>query len=330
MASMRAAREMSAAKAAPGSYIEASPFLYRVRVLLARKGLPYFLITPAFAVIVGVLGWPLAFLVWLSLQHYGLRELFQHQGTFIGLKNFATIAADPQFVYALRTTIIFTAVNVALSMVFAVLIALLLERVSRPVRVLLGAGLVFVWATPVIPAVNLWQWMFDYEFGIINWALTRIGAGNYIHHNWFENPLQGFAVITVIVVWGAIPFLAISLHAGLTQVPRELVEAAQIDGARAWQVFVHVTVPILRPLLLVLVSLSTIWDFGVFNQVWVLLNQRPSSDYYVMSVFSFQESFRVSQYGLGSAVAVVTIAILVVVTFLYVRQTVRNVNEDAA
>jgi N,N'-diacetylchitobiose transport system permease protein len=329
MASMRAAREMSAAEA-PGSYIEAIPLHHRIRLVLARKGLPYFLIAPAVAVIVGVLGWPLAFLVWLSLQHYGLRELFQHQGTFIGLKNYGTIVADPQFAYALKTTVIFTAVNVGLSMLFAVLIALLLERVSRFVRILLGAGLVFVWATPVIPAVNLWQWMFDYEFGVINWALTHVGAGNYIHHNWFENPLQGFAVITVIVVWGAIPFLAISLHAGLTQVPRELVEAAQIDGARAWQIFTRVTIPILRPLLLVLFSLSTIWDFGVFNQVWVLLNQRPSSDYYVMSVFSFQESFRVSQYGLGSAVSVVMILILVIATFLYVRQTVRNINEGAA
>jgi len=327
---MRAAREMSAAKAAPGSYIEASPLRQRFRIAVARKGLPYALITPALLVILGVLGWPLAMLVSLSLQHYGLRELFQHQGTFVGLKNFSTILADPQFAYTLKATVIFTVANVGLSMLFAVLIALLLERVSRFVRILLGGGLVFVWATPVIPAVNLWQWMFDYEFGVINWALTRIGAGNYMHHNWFENPLQGFAVVTVIVVWGAIPFLAISLHAGLTQVPRELIDAAQIDGARAWQVFVHVTLPILRPLLLVLVSLSTIWDFGVFNQVWVLLSQRPSSDYYLMSIYSFQESFRVSQYGLGSAVSVVMILILVVATFLYVRQTVRSINEGGA
>ena len=325
---MRAAGEIGATKALARSHAEASPSNFRA--VVARRSLPYALIAPALLVILGVLGWPLVMLVWLSLQHYGLRELFQHQGTFVGLKNFSTILADPQFAYTLRTTIIFTVVNVGLSMLFATLIALLLERVSRFVRVLLGAGLVFVWATPVIPAVNLWQWMFDYEFGVMNWLLTRIGAGNYLHHNWFENPLQGFSVITVIVVWGAIPFLAISLHAGLTQVPRELVEAAQIDGARAWQVFRHVTVPTLRPLLLVLFSLSTIWDFGVFNQVWVLLNQRPAQDYYLMAVFSFQESFRVSQYGLGSAVAVVMIAILVVATFLYVRQTVRSINEGGA
>ncbi|HET7741844.1 MAG TPA: sugar ABC transporter permease [Mycobacterium sp.] len=317
---------MSAA-VAPRTNVEASPFRFEERSVIARKALPYVLIAPATIVILGVLGWPLLQLLYLSTQHYGLRQLFQHQGEYIGLQNYATILTDPQFRYVVEITIGFTAVNVALSMLLATLIALLMERVSQFVRILLGAGLVFVWATPVIPAIDLWQWMFDYEFGVINYLLTKIGAGNYIHHNWFEHPIEGFTVITVIVVWGAIPFLAIALNAALTQVPKDLVEAAEIDGARPWQVFANVTVPVLRPTLLVLLSLSTIWDFGVFNQVWILLNQRPGKDYFVMSVFSFQESFRVSQFGLGSAVAVVTIAILFFATFLYVRQTVRAVNE---
>ena len=313
------------ARVATGERIEAGPW----RHILARRLLPYALIAPAVVVIVGVLGYPLGMLLWLSTQRYGLRELFQHQGQFVGLNNFATILADPQFRYVVEVSVIFTIVNVGLSMLFATGIALLLERVSRPIRVLLSAGLVLVWATPVVPAINLWQWMFDYEFGVVNWLLTRLGAGYYIHHNWFENPIQGFTVITVIVVWGAIPFLTLMLYAGLTQVPRELVEAAEIDGARQWQVFALVTVPILRPLFLILFSLSTIWDFGVFNQVWVLLNQRPSKDYFLISVYSFQESFRVSQFGLGSAIAVVMVAILVLVTFVYVRQTVRLTNEEA-
>ena len=313
------------ARVSSGPHLEAGPW----RQTFARRALPYALIAPAVVVIVGVLGYPLGMLLWLSTQRYGLRELFQHQGQFVGLNNFATIFADPQFRYVVEVSVIFTIVNVGLSMLFATGIALLLERVSRPIRVLLSAGLVLVWATPVVPAINLWQWMFDYEFGVVNWLLTRLGAGNYIHHNWFENPIQGFTVITVIVVWGAIPFLTLMLYAGLTQVPRELVEAAEIDGARQWQVFALVTVPILRPLFLILFSLSTIWDFGVFNQVWVLLNQRPSKDYFLISVYSFQESFRVSQFGLGSAIAVVMVAILVLVTFVYVRQTVRLTNEEA-
>jgi len=313
------------ASVATGPNIEAGPW----RSILARRLLPYALIAPAMLVILGVLGYPLGMLLWLSTQHYGLRELFQHQGEFVGLKNFATILTDAQFGYVVRTSLLFTAVNVGLSMLFATLIALLLERVSRFARMLLSAGLVFVWATPVIPAVNLWQWMFDYEFGIINWLLTHIGAGDYIHHNWFENPVQGFAVITVIVVWGAIPFLALTLYAGLTQVPRELVEAAEIDGARPWQVFANVTLPIVRPLLIILFSLSTIWDFGVFNQVWVLLNQRPSKDYFLIAVYSFQESFRVSQYGLGASAAVVMVVILAIVSVFYIRETVTLTTEDA-
>jgi N,N'-diacetylchitobiose transport system permease protein len=311
------------ARVASRSALEAGPW----RQVLARRLLPYALIAPALLVILGVLGYPMGMLGWLSTQHYGLRELIQHQSQFIGLQNFQTFRVDPQFRYVVTASVIFTITNVALSMFFATGIALLLERVSRFMRILLSAGLVLVWATPSIPAIDLWQWMFDYEFGVVNWLLTHLGAGNYIHHNWFENPLQGFSVITVIVVWGAIPFLALMLYAGLTQVPRELVEAAEIDGARPWQVFTKVTVPILRPVFLVLFSLSTIWDFGVFNQVWVLLNQRPSQDYFLISVYSFQESFRVSQYGLGSAAAVVMIAILIIVTFAYVRQTVRLTEE---
>jgi N,N'-diacetylchitobiose transport system permease protein len=323
---MGTAGETRARAAVTRQVIEATP---RRFVKSPRRLLPYVLIAPALVVILAALGYPLGMLGWLSTQHYGLRELFQHQGEFIGLKNFATILTDQQFGYVVRTSLLFTAVNVGLSMFLATLIALLLERVSRVVRILLSAGLVFVWATPVIPAINLWQWMFDYEFGVVNWLLTHLGAGNYIHHNWFENPVQGFTVITVIVVWGAIPFLALTLYAGLAQVPRELVEAAEIDGARPWQVFTNVTVPILQPLLIILFSLSTIWDFSVFNQVWVLLNQRPSKDYFLIAVYSFQESFRVSQYGLGSASAVVMVLILAIVSIFYIRQTVRLTAEDA-
>ena len=125
------------------------------------------------------------------------------------------------------------------------------------------------------------------------------------------------------MVWAAIPFVAITLYAGLMQVPRELVEAAQVDGAGVLGVFRNITFPILRPLFLILASLSTIWDFGVFNQVWVMLNQRPSKDFYLMGVYAYVESFKVSQYGLGAAVALVMVALLLVVTFFYVRQMVR-------
>src|SRR5205814_6704052 len=158
----------------------------------------------------------------------------------------------------------------------------------------------------------------------LHWALTKRHVGDFFHHDWFVNAWSGFAIITALVVWGAIPFVAITVFAGLSQVPGELIEAAQIDGARSWNVFREVTLPLLKPIFVILTSLSIIWDFQVFNQIWIMLDQRPSPDYYLMSVYSFVESFRISQYGLGSAIAVVMVLIMLVVTSVYVRQMVKT------
>ncbi|HEY4028320.1 MAG TPA: sugar ABC transporter permease [Candidatus Dormibacteraeota bacterium] len=291
---------------------------------LPRRAAPYLLIAPALVVIAAVMAYPMGFLASLSLQDYGLRELLAHQGVWAGAANYARLASDPLFWQVVARSLAFTATAVLLSMVLATLLALLMERCSGPVRLLLGGGLIFVWATPVVVAVDIWQWMFDYEFGVANWALTHLHLGSHVHHNWFENPVEGFAIITALVVWGALPFLVVTLYAGLVQVPLELVEAARSDGATAWQVFWQVTAPLLRPIFAIVLSLSTIWDFQVFNQVWIMLNQRPSSTYYVMGVYSYVEAFRVTQYGRGAAVSIVLVAILMLATFFYVRQMART------
>src|SRR5215472_1430686 len=289
-----------------------------LRPRLLRGAAPYLLIGPALLVIAAVMAYPMGFLASLSLQDYGLRELLAHQGVWVGL------ATYPLFWQVVGRSILFTGTCVGVSMALATLLALLMERVSGPVRLLLSGGLIFVWATPVVVAVDVWQWMFDYEFGVANWVLTRLGVGNFIHYNWFESPVQGFGIIIALVVWGALPFLVITLYAGLMQVPRELVEAAMSDGDSAWQVFWQVTAPILRPIFVIALSLSTIWDFQVFNQVWIMLNTRPSSGYFLMGVYAYVEAFKITQYGRGAAVSVVLVALLMCVTFFYVRQMVRT------
>ena len=290
---------------------------------LRRNLLPYGLIAASVIVIGGILGFPLGWLAWLSFQSYGLRELIQHQGDWVGLGNYRTILVDPLFHQVIVRTLLFTFASVALTLVLSMLLALLLLRVSMVVRTIVMSALVFVWATPVLVSVDIWQWMFDYEFGVINYLLTQLHFGNFIHHNWFDNPVQGWAVVTVIVVWGAIPFVAISLFAGLLQIPGDIVDAAQVDGAGPWQRFRFVTAPMLKPLLLIVTSLSTIWDFSVFTQPYVLMNERPSADYYTIAIYSYRESFGVAQYGLGAAIAVVMVIVLVFVTLFYVRETVR-------
>jgi N,N'-diacetylchitobiose transport system permease protein len=284
---------------------------------------PYALLAPALAVLAAVLGYPLYLLVKLSFQEYGLPQLIARKGEWIGLENYRNILHDSQFWEVLLRTVIFTAVNVALTMVLGTLVALLLVRVGSLVRVGLTSALVLVWAMPPVVAVQVWYWMVDVEFGILSWTLSSLHLGDFDRHDWFANPISGFAVITALIVWGAIPFVAITLYAGLSQVPRELVEAASIDGAGAWRVFRDITMPLLKPIFVILTSLSIIWDFQVFLQVWLMRFSRPTDDYYLISVYAFVKSIGVSQYGAAAAIGLVMVVVMFAVTAVYIRQMVK-------
>jgi N,N'-diacetylchitobiose transport system permease protein len=299
------------------------PARRRRRIQPGRHLTPYLLLIPALAVIGGVLGYPLFRLVTLSFQEYGLPELIAHKGKWIGLDNYREILGDRWFWTVLGRTVAFTAVTVGLTMLFGTLIALLLQRLGTFMRLLLTTGLVLVWSMPPVVAVPIWSWMVDYEFGVLNWTLAQLGFESYAHHDWFVNPIQGWAIITAIIVWGAIPFVAITIFAGLTQVSGEMVEAASIDGAGAFRIFRDITLPILKPIFVILASLSVIWNFQVFSQIWIIRNARPEDDYFVLSIYSFVESFNTSRYGLGSAIALVMVLAMLMVTFVYIRQMVR-------
>ena len=285
---------------------------------------PYALFLPVVVAIGIVLGYPIVKLFTLSFQRYGLVELIQHKGVWIGVDNYTQIFSDAEFWRVVVRTVAFTAVNVSLTMILGTLIALLLTRLARPVRVLLTTGLVLVWAMPVVVAVQVWAWMVDFEFGVANWALTELHVGNFNHHDWFANPVSGFGVITALIVWGAIPFVTITVYAGLAQVPRELVEAAEIDGAGPMRVFRDVTFPVLKPIFLILTSLSIIWDFGVFTQPYLLIGSSAvDTSNYVMGVYVFIEGYAHSDFGRGAAISILMLLIVALLSVVYVRKMVR-------
>jgi N,N'-diacetylchitobiose transport system permease protein len=314
----------------PASVDAAGPAFGPIRRhrLLTRKGfvqaaVPYALIAPALIVIVAILGYPVYFLVRLSFERYGLSELIAHKGTSVGLDNFTSILTDRQFWDVLLRTILFTAVNVGLTMGLGTLIALLLKELRPIMRSIVTTALVLAWAMPVVVAAQLWLWMTNYENGVLNYVLSRLGFGDFAQYDWFANTYVGFGVITSLIVWGAVPFVAITIYAGLTQVPGELLEAAEMDGSGAFKRFRDVTFPILKPIFVILTSLSIIWDFQVFTQPFLLRQQRPDPDYWLMSIYAYEKSFGISSYGLGSAIALVMVLIMLMLSFFYVRQMVR-------
>jgi N,N'-diacetylchitobiose transport system permease protein len=290
----------------------------------AQRSTPYALILPVLAVIGVVLGYPLYWLVKLSTERYGLFELIRHAGPSVGLHNYGSVLHDQIFWHTLLRTVVFTIVNVTATIVLGTLLALLLVRVSTVVRLLLTSGLVLVWSMPVVVAVQIFYWMTNFQNGVVNYVLTRLHLGDYFQHDWYATTFSQLGIVTVLIVWGALPFVVITLYAGLAQVPHDLVEAAEVDGAQPWRVFLDITLPILRPILLILTSLSIIWDFGVFTQPYLLIGQsKITSGNYLMSIYLFEEGYFKSDFGRGAAISILMLLMVAVLSIVYVRKMVR-------
>jgi len=290
---------------------------------LRAGGLPYLLVLPVVFVLVVVAAWPLVKIITLSFQKQdsGKYALF-HGGSssWTGFSNYANALTDSTFWTVALRTLVFTAVNVVLSLIVGMAIAHLLNRVSRWARILLTATLLFVWAVPSTVSTQIYYWLFANQYGVVNYLLDKLPGVHMRGHDWFADPHQGLAVVTIVVVWGAVPLLAISLHAGITQIPREVIEAARVDGASAWQVFRHVTMPFLRPLVAILGTLSIIWDFGVFNQIWFMRNGHPEPGYQTLGIYMYSNGVGSSHYNVGATIGVLMMVGLLAVIVVYIRQ----------
>ncbi|MEU7567871.1 sugar ABC transporter permease [Streptomyces fradiae] len=287
-------------------------------------GVPWLLLAPCLTVLVLVLGYPLVRLVALSFQKFGQPQLWGFQeAENVGLENFTRILGDGEFWAVVLRTVVFAGGAVILTMVLGMLIALLLQRVSPWVKALISIVLVASWGMPIIVATAIFKWLFDADYGVLNWLIDKLPGVDMIGHNWFASGPQGLAVIMLLVVWGAVPFVVITLSAGLTQVPKELEEAARLDGAGAWGVFRYVTLPILKPIIVMLTTLSVIWDMGVFPQVYVMRNGHPEPEFQVLTTYSFDKAFVVNDYGTGSAIALVTVFLLLGAVAVYMRQMLK-------
>lgn len=302
---------------------EGSPRMEHVDGIIPRRRrvrpLPYALLLPAVAVLVLMLGYPIGRLFALSLEKFGLKQQFGAAADWVGLKNFRAILHDSVFWAVLRRTVVFCLVNVALTMTLGMLIALLLKRLGSKMRLLVSLGLMLAWSMPALASTVIWQWIFDTQYGIANWALGRQGE------SWLSNPLTFYFVATIIVVWMGIPFIAFTLYAGMTQIPEEMIEAAAIDGARPWQRFRDIIVPMLKPIILILTSLSVLWDFRVFTQVYVL--QRAGGitrDTNLLGVYAYRTSFGGNQFDKGAAIAIIMVTITVLMTLFYLRSMTKT------
>ncbi|MER6014642.1 carbohydrate ABC transporter permease [Streptomyces bluensis] len=296
----------------------------RARRTPGGAAVPWALLAPCLLILALVLGYPLVRLVTLSFQKFGQSQLWGFQpAESVGFANFTDVLGDGEFWAVVVRTVVFTAGAVVFTMVAGMLIALLLQQVSGWVKTLINIALVASWGMPIIVATTVFKWLFDSDYGVFNALLSKLPGLDMAGHNWFASGPQGLAVIMLLVVWGAVPFVVITLSAGLTQVPKELQEAARLDGAGAWGVFRYVTLPILKPIIVMLTTLSVIWDMGVFPQVFVMRNGHPEDEFQLLTTYSYDKAFVVNDYAQGSAIALLTVLLLLGVVAVYMRQMLK-------
>ncbi|WP_353807287.1 carbohydrate ABC transporter permease [Agromyces sp. SYSU T00194] len=286
---------------------------------------PYALLVPSLVVLVAVIGWPLLQLVIMSFQEFGRAQVFGAPPEFVGLGNYLGVLGDPEFWEVLGRSVLFAAACVVITMVLGVLVALLMRRLAAGWRLLVSIGLLLAWAMPPLSATIVWGWIFDSQYGVLNYALSEWFGLDFRGHSWLLDPLSFFFVAGIVIVWGAIPFVAFTVFAGLTQVPDEVLEAAQLDGAGPFQRFFLVIVPFLRPILIVVTILQVIWDLRVFTQIYALqalggLAEQTNT----LGVYIYRVSLGTGDFGAGGAISVIVVLFLVAISLYYVRQSLKE------
>ncbi|MEV6834704.1 sugar ABC transporter permease [Streptomyces sp. NPDC051133] len=296
----------------------------------ARRGAaaPYLLLLPALLATLVLLGWPLVKNGMLSFQNLNPRQLIQHLTEWNGVDNYKEVLTGSDFWNVVERSVVFTAINVVLIMVIGTLVGLLLARLGKRMRLLLMVALVLAWAMPILASTTVYQWLFAQRFGVVNWVLDKLGWHSMADYNWTGSQTSTFTVIILLLVWGSVPFVAINLYAATTTIPRELYEAASLDGAGAWKSFTSVTFPILRPFLYSTTFLEVIWIFKAFPQIFAINGGGPDHLTETLPIYAFVQGVGNQHFGVGAAISFLTVLVLLVMTSYYLRMVLKQEEDE--
>jgi len=263
----------------------------------SRNWLGAWFMLPAAAFLILFLAYPLALGIWISFTDARIGQ----SGKFIGLENYEWLADDSVFWLSVFNTLLYTSVASAVKFAIGLYLALLLNE-NMPFKALVRAVVLIPFIVPtVLSAIAFW-WLFDAQFSIISWSLRHLGliSGNI---DFLGNPWNARWSVIFANIWRGIPFVAITLLAGLQTVPPSLYEAATIDGANRWQIFRHITYPMLTPIIAIVMTFSVLFTFTDFQLIWVLTKGGPVNATQLMATLSYQRAILGSHLGEGAAIS---------------------------
>ncbi len=286
-------------------------------MLRSGRTFPYALLMPATIAMLAVVLFPLGYSFWLAFRNMSLYHFRDH--SFVGLENFRLILSEPVFYTLLLKSVVWTGVNVFFHVTLGVLLAVLLNGPVRG-KTLIRTMLVLPWAMPAYISALTWRGMFNYEYGAINLILTQ-----WLHLPavpWLSDPTWAFVAPIITNIWLGFPFMMVVALGGLTSIPPELYEAAELDGASAWQQFTHVTLPSLMPVLIPAVMLGTIWTFNNTLVIWLISNGgQPADATHILVTYIYKVAFTYSRYSYAAAFSVVVFLLLLGFVLQIMRRT---------
>jgi multiple sugar transport system permease protein len=270
----------------------------------SRNGLGFLFLVPAAVLLLVFLTYPLGLGVWLAFTDTKIGR----PGIYVGLENYEYLWIDAVFWLSIFNTVLYTVVASALKFGLGLWLALLLNR-NLPFKAFFRAIVLLPWVVPtVLSAIAFW-WIYDAQFSILSWALIKLGLIS-APINFLGDPENARASVIAANVWRGIPFVAISLLAGLQTISPSLYEAATLDGASSWQRFRYITLPLLSPIIAVVMTFSVLFTFTDFQLIYVLTRGGPINATHLMATLSFQRGIAGGQLGEGAAIAVAMIPFL--------------------
>ena len=287
--------------------------------------LPLILIVPSLVLLIAALGYPIGWQVVTSFKQYGLMQQFGAPAPFVGLDNYVALVTDPYLWTVVVRSIVFCVVTAVVTVAIGGAMAVLMNALTTWPRVVLQVALLVAWAMPVVAAMTVWIWIVDWRRGLLNWALVQLGVDGAEGHNWLAEPLSFFVVASVIIVWMSVPFVALSIYAGLTQVSTEVLEAASLDGASGIQRLRYIIVPIIAPVLSIVMLLQLIWDLRVFTQIKLLQDAGGvTNETNLLGTYVYQLGTGKGDFGTASAVSILILALTIALSAYYVRSLMKE------
>jgi multiple sugar transport system permease protein len=304
----------------PSTIARAAPVVGRAspRRFLEREGVfSWIMLAPGVLFLIAFVAYPFFYGIYLSLQERQVAKA----GLFVGLANFVTLFHDGVFWQVSRNTFLYTIVTTILKLVGGLAMALVMNQAFRG-RNLARAFLLLPFIVPTILSTIAWMWIFDPTFSVINWTLVHTGAISK-GFSWLGNATLAMVAIIIVNTWRGIPFYGITLLAGLQTISPDLYEAAAIDGATVNQRFWHVTMPIIKPILIIVTMFSIIFTFADFQIVYALTHGGPANATQVFVTYAFDLGMSAGQLGMGAAAALTMLPALILLIIgltLYLRR----------